>query len=83
MLHWSVRNATQATLNGTAILAEDRLSVCPTATQRYTLLATNAAGETRYFAAYKFKPGRWQVRAEPRDEDHALTFSAVTSFTVR
>ena len=46
VLHWSVRNATQATLNGTAILAEDRLSVCPTATQRYTLLATNAAGET-------------------------------------
>jgi len=44
VLRWAIFNATQVTLNGTGVLAQDRKEVCPATTQRYTLSATNPAG---------------------------------------
>ena len=46
VLKWITWDADGVTLNGEAVLAQDRREVCPAATQRYTLVATNAAGQT-------------------------------------
>jgi len=46
VLKWITWDADRVTLNGEAVLAQDRREVCPAATQRYTLIATNAAGQT-------------------------------------
>jgi hypothetical protein len=44
VLKWAIFNATQVTLNGTGVVAQDRKEVCPTGTERYTLTAANGYG---------------------------------------
>jgi len=46
VLRWVVFDAVQVTLNGAQVIAQDRMEVCPTATQRFTLMASNAVGQT-------------------------------------
>ena len=46
LLRWSVTGATESTLNGALVSAQDQRQVCPPATQRFILAATNAAGQT-------------------------------------
>ena len=46
LLRWWVTGATELTLNGALVSAQDQRQVCPPATQRFTLAATNAAGQT-------------------------------------
>ncbi|PKO23615.1 MAG: hypothetical protein CVU38_03255 [Chloroflexi bacterium HGW-Chloroflexi-1] len=46
VLKWITWDADRVTLNGEAVLAQDRREVCLAATQRYTLVAANAAGQT-------------------------------------
>ena len=46
LLRWSVTGATELTLNGALVSAQDQRQVCPPATQRFTLAATNSAGQT-------------------------------------
>jgi hypothetical protein len=46
LLRWWVTGATELTLNGAPVSAQDQRQVCPSATQRFTLTATNAAGQT-------------------------------------
>ena len=46
LLRWSVTGATELTLNGALVSAQDQRQVCPPATQRFILAATNAAGQT-------------------------------------
>ena len=46
LLRWWVTGATESTLNGALVSAQDQRQVCPPATQRFTLAATNAAGQT-------------------------------------
>ena len=46
LLRWWVTGATELTLNGALVSAQDQRQVCPPATQRFTLAATNSAGQT-------------------------------------
>jgi hypothetical protein len=46
LLRWWVTDATQLTLDGAQVTAQDQKQVCPPATQRFTLAAGNAAGQT-------------------------------------
>jgi hypothetical protein len=46
LLRWWVTGATEMTLNGALVSAQDQRQVCPPATQRFTLTATNSAGQT-------------------------------------
>jgi hypothetical protein len=46
LLRWWVTGATESTLNGTLVGAQDQRQVCPTSTQHFVLAATNAAGQT-------------------------------------
>jgi len=46
LLRWWVTGATEMTLDGALVSAQDQRQVCPPATQRFTLAATNAAGQT-------------------------------------
>ena len=46
LLRWSVTGATELTLNGALVSAQDQRQVCPPATQRFILAATNTAGQT-------------------------------------
>ena len=46
LLRWSVTGATELTLNGALVSAQDQRQVCPPATQRFILAATNSAGQT-------------------------------------
>jgi len=45
VLTWVVYDAARITLNGSPVIAQDRMEVCPTTTQTYTLLASNNAGQ--------------------------------------
>lgn len=45
ILRWVAWDAQQVTLNGTAVAVQDRREVCLQTTQRYILVATNAAGQ--------------------------------------
>ena len=46
LLRWWVTGATELTLNGALVSAQDQRQVCPPATQRFILAATNSAGQT-------------------------------------
>jgi len=46
VLKWATWNADRVTLDGAAVLAQDRLEVCPASSRRYVLAASNAAGQT-------------------------------------
>lgn len=46
VLRWLVENASQVMLDGILVNAQDQQEVCPTATRRYVLLASNPAGQT-------------------------------------
>ena len=45
VLKWATWNADRVTLDGAAVLAQDRLEVCPASSRRYLLIASNAAGQ--------------------------------------
>jgi hypothetical protein len=45
ILNWVIFDATQVTLNGSPVNAQDRLEVCPATTERYVLVATNGVGQ--------------------------------------
>jgi hypothetical protein len=45
-LQWWVSDATQLTLDGTPVNAQEQRQICPPATQRFVLVAANAAGQT-------------------------------------
>ncbi|MCX6029932.1 MAG: hypothetical protein NT169_11610 [Chloroflexi bacterium] len=45
VLKWVTWDADRVTLNGAAVIAQDRQEVCPTTPQRYVLIASNAAGQ--------------------------------------
>ena len=46
LLRWWVTDATELTLDGALVSAQDQRQVCPPATQRFILAATNSAGQT-------------------------------------
>ncbi len=46
VLRWVTWDAQQVTLDGVTVSGQDRREICPKATQRYVLIATNAAGQT-------------------------------------
>ncbi len=45
VLTWVIFDATSVTLDGVQVAAQDRREVCPTASQRYVLIAANAIGQ--------------------------------------
>ena len=45
-LSWQTTNATTVLLDGVSVSAQESQQVCPTATQTWTLIAANAAGQT-------------------------------------
>ena len=45
-LRWWVSDATQLTLDGTPVNAQEQRQICPPTTQRFILAAVNAAGQT-------------------------------------
>jgi len=45
-LRWWVSDATQLTLDGTPVNAQEQRQICPPTTQRFVLAAANAAGQT-------------------------------------
>lgn len=45
ILTWVIFDATSVTLDGVQVTAQDRVEVCPAATQRYVLIATNGVGQ--------------------------------------
>ena len=46
VLRWWVSEAAQLTLDGAPVRAQGQKSICPSATQRFTLAAASAAGQT-------------------------------------
>ena len=46
LLRWWVTGATELTLDGALVSAQDQRQVCPPATQRFILAATNSVGQT-------------------------------------
>ena len=45
VLRWTTSEADQVTLDGALVAAQGQRNVCPSATQRYVLVAANAAGQ--------------------------------------
>ena len=45
VLRWTTSDADQVTLDGALVAAQGQRNVCPSATQRYVLVAANAAGQ--------------------------------------
>ena len=45
LLRWWVSDAVQITLDGAPVIAQDQREVCPAATQRFVLAASNSAGQ--------------------------------------